>query len=136
MDTAYAFVVDLPRPLPEAVAALRTALQAEQLGIVSELDVAELLRQRLGVDVPPQRLLGVCSAETAWTLRGTEPELAALLPCGCSVAELAPGRSRIALQDPRVLALVSAQRAVRAACERDRAVIKRVADRLHALAGD
>ena len=90
MDTAYAFVVDLPRPLPEAVAALRTALQAEQLGIVSELDVAEL----------------------------------------------APGRSRIALQDPRVLALVSAQRAVRAACERDRAVIKRVADRLHALAGD
>ena len=39
MSTPYAFAVELPHALPAAIEALRAALTAEQMGIVSEVDV-------------------------------------------------------------------------------------------------
>jgi hypothetical protein len=53
-----------------------------------------------------------------------------LLPCGCGVTESVPGRTRIALQDPRVIALASDDPQVRAACEIASAALRRVIGRL------
>ena len=79
---SYAFAIDLPLPLPEAVDALRAALTAEQMGIVSEVDVQATLKAKLGLDSHPQKLLGICSPKIAHALMGAEPDIAALLPCG------------------------------------------------------
>ena len=126
----YAFTVELEQPLPAAVETLRAALAAEQMGIVSEVDVQATLKAKLGLDTHPQRLLGVCSPRVAHALTTAEPDIAALLPCGCGVAEPTPGRTRIALQDPRVIAALSESAEVRAACELARAALRRVVDRL------
>ena len=130
MITPYALTIDLPVALPAALAQLRAALEAEQMGIVSEVDVQATLKARMGLDVPPQRLLGVCSPKVAHALLTAEPDIAALLPCGCGVAEPTPGRSRIALQDPRTIAAATDNADVRAACELARAALRRVIDRL------
>ena len=61
-------------------------------------------------------------------------DIAALLPCGCGVDESTPGRTRIVLQDPRVIAAQSDSAEVRAACEQARASLRRVVDRLVASA--
>lgn len=130
--TAYAFTAELAQPLPQALETLRSALAAEQMGIVSEVDMQATLKAKLGLDSPPQRLLGLCSPRIAHALVSAEPDIAALLPCGCGVAEATPGHTRIALQDPRVIGAATDNADVRAACELARAALRRVADRLGA----
>lgn len=130
MTTPYAFVIELPLPLPAAVEALRTALAAEQMGIVSDVDVQATLKAKLGLDSHPQKLLGICSPRIAHALMGAEPDIAALLPCGGGASEPVPGHTRIVLQDPRVIAALSDNTEVRAACEMARAALRRVVDRL------
>lgn len=130
MITCYAFTIELPQALPVALQALRAALAAEQLRIVSEVDVQPWLQARPGPPWHPQRLLGICSPKMAQALLNAEPDLGALLPCGCGVAEAVPGRTRIALQDPRTIAAVTDNADVRAACELAHAALRRVVDRL------
>jgi uncharacterized protein (DUF302 family) len=134
MSTPYAFAVEIPQALPQAVETLRAALMAEQMGIVSEVDVQATLKAKLGLDTHPQKLLGVCSPKIAHALMGAEPDIAALLPCGCGAQEAEPGRTRIVLQDPRVIAALSTNADVRAACELAHATLRRVVDRLSTLA--
>lgn len=130
MATPYAFAVELPQALPQAIDTLRAALTAEQMGIVSEVDVQATLKAKLGLDSHPQKMLGICSPKIAHALMGAEPDIAALLPCGGGAAEPTPGRTRIVLQDPRVIAALSHNPEVRAACELARAALRRVVDRL------
>jgi uncharacterized protein (DUF302 family) len=134
MATPYAFAVDIAQPLPKTIDTLRAALTVEQMGIVSEVDVQATLKAKLGLDTHPQRLLGVCSPKIAHALMGAEPDIAALLPCGCGVSEAHPGRTRVVLQDPRVIAALSDSAEVRAACELAHAALRRVVDRLSTLA--
>ncbi|HQY07380.1 MAG: DUF302 domain-containing protein [Burkholderiales bacterium] len=130
MNTPYALLVELAQPMAEATAVLRAALAAEQMGIVSEVDLQASLKAQLGVDTPPQRLLGVCSPRVVHVLTRAEPDIAALLPCGCAVSEPVPGLTRIAMQDPRLIGAATNNPEVRAACELARAALRRVADRL------
>jgi len=130
MTTAYAFTLELPQPLAAAIDNLRAALAAEQMGIVSEVDVQATLKAKLGLDSHPQKLLGICSPKVAHAILGAEPDLGALLPCGCSVSEARPGVTRIALQDPAVIAAASGHPAVHAACDTAGAALQRVVARL------
>lgn len=128
MSPSYAFAITLAQPLPAAVEALRAALAAEQMGIVSEVDMQATLKAKLGVDGPPQRLLGVCSPKVAHALVSAKPDIAALLPCGASAQEATPGQTRLLIQDPRVIlsASGSANPAVREALEGARTAVLRV----------
>lgn len=130
MVTPCAFTIELPLALPAALDQLRAALAAEQMGIVSEVDVQATLEAKMGLDVPPQRLLGLCSPKVARALLTAELDIAALPPCGCGVTEPTPGRSRIALQDPRTIAAATDNADVRAAGELARAALRRAIDRL------
>lgn len=130
MATPYAIVIELPLPLPAAVDSLRAALAAEQMGIVSEVDVQAALKAKLGLDSHPQKLLGICSPRIAHSLIGAEPDIVALLPCGGGASEPVPGNTRIVLQDPRVIAALSDNTEVRAACEMASATLRRVVARL------
>jgi uncharacterized protein (DUF302 family) len=134
MATIYAFVIELPQALPAALDTLKAALAAEQMGVVSEVDVQATLKAKLGLDTHPTRLLGVCNPGVAHAMLDAEPDIAALLPCGCGVAERSPGHTRISLQDPRVIGAMTDDPGVRAACEKARAALARVAQRLQALA--
>lgn len=130
MSIPYALTAELAQALPEAIETLRAALAAEQMGIVSEVDVQATLESKLNVVSHPQKLLGICSPRVAHTLTSAEPDIAALLPCGCGVSEIAPGRTRVVLQDPRVIAALSDNVDVRAACELAHATLRRVVDQL------
>ena len=79
MRTPYAFAVELPQALPAAIDTLRAALTAEQMGIVSEVDVQATLKAKLGLDSHPQKLLGICSPKIAHALMGAEPDIATVL---------------------------------------------------------
>ena len=130
MTPAYAFTLELSQPLAPAIDALRAALAAEQMGIVSEVDVQATLKAKLGLDSHPQRLLGICSPKVAHAILSAEPDMGAMLPCGCGVSEATPGVTRIALQDPAVIAAATDNPVVHAACEQAAATLQRVVARL------
>ncbi len=130
MTRPYALTVALPQPLSSAIESLRAALAAEKMGIVSEVDVQATLKAKLGLDSHPQKLLGICSPQVAHAILSAEPDLGALLPCGCGVSEVQPGQSRIVLQDPAIIAANTDNPAVHAACELATAALQRVASRL------
>ncbi len=100
----YAHTVELHLPIEQAIDKLKATLADVKMGIVSEVDIQATLKAKLDHDMPPYRLLGICAPGIAKRVLEADRDAGALLPCGCCVYETAPGVTRIALQDPGVVA--------------------------------
>jgi uncharacterized protein (DUF302 family) len=108
---AYAFGVTLPVGYDSAVRFARTALAREGFGIVSEVDLARTLREKLGTEIPPYLLLGVCNPALAREVLAADPDVGLLLPCTVGVRAAAePERTHLLALDP-VAALALTRRA-------------------------
>jgi uncharacterized protein (DUF302 family) len=53
----------------------------EGFGILSEINVAETLRKKLGVETTPYLILGACNPSLAHRALQIDPSIGALLPC-------------------------------------------------------
>ena len=100
----YAHTVELALPIDQAIEKLKAALAEAKMGVVSEVDVQAIMKAKINHDIAPYRLLGICAPGIAKAVIEADPDAGALLPCGCCVYETAPGMSRIALQDPAMVA--------------------------------
>jgi uncharacterized protein (DUF302 family) len=83
--SGYTMSVTLDRPYDGVLADVRQALADQGFGVLTEIDVRETLRSKLGVDVPAQVILGACRPELAHRALGAAPSLAALVPCNVAV---------------------------------------------------
>ena len=89
----------------EAEAAVRAALKARGFGILTEVDVKATLKEKLGIDVPPYRILGACNPSLAHASLLAEPAVGAFLPCGVSLSENEAGTETTAyVQNPLAMA--------------------------------
>lgn len=79
--SSYTMSVTLHRRYDEVLADVRQALADQGFGVLTEIDVRDTLRSKLGVDVPAQVILGACRPELAHRALGAAPSLAALVPC-------------------------------------------------------
>lgn len=98
---------------------LRDALAAEGFGVLTEVDAAAVLKEKLGVDVEPYRILGVCNprlaheAMTIWRAFGLiAPCHIALYPNGerTIVAALNPLAFSDVRENARLLPIAEAAR--------------------------
>lgn len=103
----YAHTVELALPIEQAIEKLKAALADAKMGVVSEVDVQAIMKAKIGHEIAPYRLLGVCAPGIAKRVLEADRDAGALLPCGCCVYESAPGTTRIALQDPAGIASLS-----------------------------
>ncbi|MDD5040921.1 MAG: DUF302 domain-containing protein [Candidatus Peribacteraceae bacterium] len=78
---SYAFTVTLGLPLPQARQAVLDALQKEKFGVISEIDIAAKLKEKLGIDHPPHVILGACNPALAHQALQENPDVALALPC-------------------------------------------------------
>lgn len=96
----YYFARTVPADLPSTVARVRAALAEEGFGVVSEIDIGETLRAKLGATFRPYVVLGACNPALAYEALKLEDKVGAMLPCNVVVQETAPRRTEVAAIDP------------------------------------
>jgi len=96
----YTIATTLSRPYEETVQAVRTALEDQGFGILTEIDVRATLKAKLDVDVPGQVILGACRPSLAHQAMQAEPSIAAVLPCNVVVRAESSATTVVEAFDP------------------------------------
>ena len=90
----------LRMPFADAVAHATEALKREGFGIITQIDVSETLKQKLGVDYPSYRILGACNPKLAYEALQMENKVGTMLPCNVVVRDAGNGNIEVAAIDP------------------------------------
>lgn len=112
----------------EAILKTTAALKTEGFGILSDIDVQRAMKDKLGQDMPPYRILGACNPPLAHQALQAAPDIGLLLPCNVIVREVTPGQVVVGFLDPQImvglvgrpevkLVADSAEQRLRRACE-------------------
>lgn len=88
------------KPFDEVLADVKAALGARGFGVLTEIDVADTLKAKIGVDMKPYRILGACNPTYAYEALQREPMIGTMLPCNVILREEAPGHVEVAAINP------------------------------------
>ncbi len=97
--TRFVFSAELDQPIDAAIETLKAALMKHHLGIVSDVDVAAIVKNKLDQEMTPYRILGACNPKMAKTMIDEIPQAGALLPCTI-VAREDNGKTTFDFMDP------------------------------------
>ncbi len=130
--SSYGFSVTIAGPFEAAVDKVTAALKQEGFGVLTEIDVAQTIKGKLGIEMAPYKILGACNPGYAHKALTAEPDIGLLLPCNVVVRQEPEGRAHVSFMDPEaVLDMVgnpqvaAIGKEVRAALERVRATLGR-----------
>nr|WP_321460150.1 DUF302 domain-containing protein [uncultured Cohaesibacter sp.] len=85
--------------LEEAEPRVREALAAKGFGVLTEINVKETLKKKLGEEVAPYKILGACKPDMAHKAMMSEPKIGAMLPCNVILRQVEQG-TEVSAIDP------------------------------------
>lgn len=126
----YEFNVTLDLPFDHALQSVQEALAGEKLGIISDVDVQAIFRQKMAKSIRPYRILGVCSPPLADRVISAEPNAGTLLPCNLILRGTDDDKTVVSFMDPVPVLGLSENPEVRAVAAEARDKLQRVIARL------
>ncbi len=84
----------------EALAMVPEALKSEGFGVLTEIDVTQTLKKKLGVDFRRYKILGACNPTFAHRALSAALDVGVMLPCNVVVYEGDDGRAVVLTVDP------------------------------------
>ena len=96
----YHFSKTVELSFEAAVTATTESLKRHGFGVLTEIDVQTTLKNKLGVDFKPYRILGACNPELAHQALLAEDKIGTMLPCNVIVQQHGDGRVEISAIDP------------------------------------
>jgi uncharacterized protein (DUF302 family) len=83
----YGFTKELNKPYEAVIEAVTEALKKEGFGILTEINIKEKLKEKLGVEFRKYIILGACSPANAYKSLQVEENIGLMLPCNVIVYE-------------------------------------------------
>jgi uncharacterized protein (DUF302 family) len=96
----YTISKTVNKSFPDAVAAVTAALQQEGFGVITEIDLKEKFKEKLGIDFRPYKILGACNPALAYKAIRQEERIGVMLPCNVLVQEKENGGVEVAAVNP------------------------------------
>ena len=107
MSAGFGFGKQVDVDFDKAIDRVSAVLQAEGFGVLSDIDVAAKMKEKLGKDMPRYRILGACNPALAYQAISAVEDIGLLLPCNVLVREDNAGNVHVDFMDPAsVLSLV------------------------------
>lgn len=114
----YEFNTEIDLPFDQAVARVRDVLMEEHLGVVSDVDVQAIFKNKMDKEIPPYHIYGACNPSLADRVLSSEPNAGTLLPCNFIMREDENGKVIISFMDPEtVLGLCATEEPKKVAAE-------------------
>lgn len=102
----YGMSRTLDRPFEEVNEEVRAALAEQGFGVVTEIDMQATLRTKIGVEIDPQIILGVCNPKYAHRALQAEPSIGLLLPCNVVIRKTEAG-TVVEMINPQMMAEIT-----------------------------
>jgi uncharacterized protein (DUF302 family) len=126
----YEFNTEIDLPFDQAVEKVRELLLEQHLGVVSDVDVQAIFKNKMDKTIPPYHIFGACNPKLAERVLNSEPNAGTLLPCNFVMRQDEAGKVTISFMDPEtVLGHCVTEEPKKVAAEA-KAMLLRVVDKL------
>jgi uncharacterized protein (DUF302 family) len=126
MTTKYGFGKAVSMGFERAIDVVTEALKTEGFGVLTDIDVQATLKEKLGEDMPPYRILGACNPPLAHQALMVEPSVGLLLPCNVVVRQEDNGTVYVEFMDPNAVLNLVGNPAVQTLAKQVREKLDRV----------
>ncbi len=99
----YEFNTEIDLPFDQAVEKVRELLLEQHLGIVSDVDVQAIFKNKMDKSIPAYRIFGACNPKLADRVLSSEPNAGTLLPCNFIMRQDDAGKVTISFMDPETV---------------------------------
>jgi uncharacterized protein (DUF302 family) len=100
IQTAYAFGKKVDASFKDVEQKVRVELAKEGFGVLTEINVTDKLKEKLGRDFRDYVILGACNPALAWDAFALEINIGTLLPCNVVVYRDDNGKTVVMVMDP------------------------------------
>jgi uncharacterized protein (DUF302 family) len=114
----------------EVLARLPEILKSEGFGIITEIDIKDTLKKKIGADFRRYKILGACNPNFAHEALSSDLGVGVMLPCNVAVYEGDDGRAVVSTVDPRQIMATHDSPAIVALADRVRAKLEAVLQKL------
>jgi uncharacterized protein (DUF302 family) len=127
---SYYFSRTVQTTFDDAVSRVTEELRKEGFGILTDIDVQDTLKKKLGVDFRRYRILGACNPNFAYQALQAEDKIGTMLPCSVIVQEIEGVGAEVAAIDPAASMQAVKNPKLESIAAQVRSKLKAVIDRL------